>query len=127
MNDPKKPQFASVEYPFPLEEPPVVYCPVCGNPTFNLDDGGNWIMNPCQHLAFIFNIESSAFDHKSKDFEKRATGIDVDTLSDENLKAFLEFLEYDNKLLVLEVTHGGIGNGQVWYTEIYGFDFGLYQ
>jgi len=84
-------------------------------------------MSSCQHLAFIFNIESSAFDHKSKDFEKRATGIDVDTLSDENLTAFLEFLEYDNKLLVLEVTHGGMGNGRVWYTEIYGFDFGLYQ
>jgi hypothetical protein len=127
MNSSTKPQYAEIEYPFPLEEPPVIYCPLCGNPTYELNDRGEFKVNPCQHLAFIFLGDPSTFAYKSKDFEYRITGKDLKDLSFENFKEFIESLGYDNKFLTLEVTHRGMGNRRIWYTDNYGFDYALYQ
>jgi hypothetical protein len=32
---------------------------------------------------------------------------------------------YKNELLILEITYGGMGHGPSWYTDLYGFDFGI--
>ena len=124
MSDSSKPQYAAVEYPYPLDEFPIVHCPICGNATFKEDDGSSE-MTPCPHLAFIFNGSSGTFEYKSAEFAERSSTVEEDDLSFENFEEYLEPLEYDNSMLVLEVTHGGIPN--VWYTDIYGFDYSTYQ
>ena len=40
------------------------------------------------------------------------------------LRKLLERIGYGNKLLALEITHGGMACGPVWYTDVYGFDYG---
>ena len=121
MNAPKKPQYASVEYPFPLKESPIVWCPICGKATYDIDEDS---ITPCPHLAFIFIGED--FEYKSQDFEKRTSGKDLEDLSFENFQEFLESLGYDNKFLAIEITHGGLGCGTSWHTDIYGFDYSTY-
>ena len=127
MNNPKKSQYAAIEYPFPLEEPPVVYCPVCGCNTYQLEESGNWELNPCQHLAFIFVGISSAFEYQSKDFQEKAGEKQLEGLSFDHIKDLVDSLGYDNRFLCLEITHGVFGNGRVWYTDVYGFDYSFYQ
>ena len=34
---------------------------------------------------------------------------------------------YGNGLLALEITYGGMACGPVWYTDVYGFDFGMLE
>jgi len=128
MNDSSKPQYAAVEYPFPQPDLPVVHCPICGQGTHDLHEDGSSEMNPCPHLTFIFLGEPSAFTYKSEEFSQRITGKKLDNLSFENFKKFLKSLDYDNKLLALEITHGGLaGNGSpIWYTDIFGFDYNTY-
>jgi hypothetical protein len=124
MSNSEKPQYAAIEYPYPLDEIPIVHCPICGNATYKVDDGGSE-MTPCHHLAFIFVGSSGTFEYKSAEFAERSSDVEEDDLSFENFEEYLESLEYDNSMLVLEVTHGGIPN--VWYTDIYGFDYSTYQ
>ncbi len=126
MNDPKKSQYASVSYPFPLEEPPVIFCPVCGTPTFDFDDGGNLVINPCQHLAFVFFGRPLEFIYQSKDFQNRISDKDLKDASTKGMKALIETLGYDNKFLSLEVTYGDNEDDPDWYTDIYGFDYSTY-
>jgi len=125
MSEPSKPQYAEVEYPFPQADLPIVHCPICGQGTFDRDEDGSSEMTPCPHLAFIFNGEPSIFEYKSEEFSQRITGKDFENLSFKNFRKFLKSLGYDNKMLALEVTHGGFaGNGgAVWYTDIFGFDY----
>jgi len=126
MNDLKKPQYASVEYPFPLEEEPVVFCPVCGTPTFDFEDGGNMVINPCQCLAFVFLGRPPEFIYQSKGFKLRTSEKDLKGLTAKEMKSFIESLGYDNKFLTLEVTYGDYEDDPDWYTDIYGFDYGTY-
>ena len=127
MSESSKPQYAAVEYPFLQNDIPIVHCPICGQGTHDRDEDGSSEMTTCPHLAFIFIGEPSCFEYKSEEFEKRVSGKDLDNLSFENFKKFLKSLSYDNKMLALEVTHGGFaGNGgAVWYTDIFGFDYSV--
>ena len=34
---------------------------------------------------------------------------------------------YGNGLLALEITYGGMACGPVWYTDVYGFNFGVLE
>lgn len=114
-------QYAMVEQPFGAE-PPLVHCPICGKPTADLDEEGLGEFAPCEHTAFIYLTVVPDFAFMSEDFEKRTEDIDVDDY--ENFKGFLEATDYDNKLLAIEITYGGVGCGAEWYTDIYGFDYG---
>ena len=127
MIDSKKPQFASVSYPFPLEEPPVVYCPICGNNTFDLADGGDMVINPCQHLAFVFFGRPSEFIYQSKDFQTRTSAKDLKVVTTNEIKGLIETLGYDNKFLAIEVNYGDNEDDPDWLTDIYGFDYGTYH
>ena len=127
MNDPKKLQFASVSYPFPVEEPPVIYCPICGNPSFDLADGGDLVINSCQHLAFVFFGKPSEFIYQSQDFQKRTSGKNLTGVTAKEIKGLIETLGYDNKFLALQVTYGDMGDCENWYTDVYGFDYSVYH
>jgi len=124
MSDPEKPQYVAVEYPYPLTEIPVVFCPICGQPTYKVEDNGSSVMTPCSHLTFIFVESSGEFEYKSEEFKERSLDHEDDDLSSENFEEYLIALGYDNSMLAIEITHGGIPN--VWYTEIFGFDYNTY-
>lgn len=54
-------------------------------------------------------------------------GIDDDLMEDLTFDTFKEFLQkagYDNKLLAIEITYGGMGGGPMSFTDVYGFDYG---
>ncbi len=60
----------------------------------------------------------------SCDFEVRTEGLE---LGGKVFDAFPEFLRaagYDNTLLALQLTYGGMGCGPIWVTDVFGFDFG---
>lgn len=126
MTDSKTIQYASVSYPFPLEEAPIAYCPICGNPTFDLADGGDMVINPCQHLAFVFFGRPSEFIYQSKDFQNRTSAKNLKAVNTKEMKGFIETLDYDNKFLAIEVTYGDLGDAENWYTDVYGFDYEKY-
>ncbi len=45
----------------------------------------------------------------------------------DNFSDYLEVAGYDNKLLAIEVSSGGMACGPVWYTDVYGFDYGMIE
>lgn len=122
MSNEAMPQYVQIEQPFGCE-PPVVHCPICGGATRAIEEGGK--VTPCAHLAFIYSFED--FEYKSQEFEKKMEGIDDDLMEDLTFDTFKEFLQkagYDNKLLAIEITYGGMGGGPMSFTDVYGFDYG---
>ena len=123
MKPASKPQFASVEQPFGCD-PPRPHCPLCGKAVLRVDDGGFAHTDPCPHLAFLFVGEVGEFEYRSAAFEERAKGRRLHDLDLVKLRKLLERIGYANQLLALEITHGGMACGPVWYTDVYGFDYG---
>lgn len=143
MSEKSLPQFASVEQPFGIN-PPIVYCPICGQASMEFPPEGSEDecahCTPCEHLAFIFVGEVGEFEYQSEDFKKRLGIVDdeeadvedeneddeEDDEDDEDFQAMLVRAGYDNKLLALEITYGGMScSGPSWYTDIFGFDYGM--
>jgi hypothetical protein len=112
------PQYARVEQPFGCRYP-AVHCPICGQANFVDEEG----VTPCPHLAFNYVGELGDFDHQSDSFAEKTAGVEIDELDFDTMQEFLTKAGYDNSLLVLEITYGGMGCGPVWYTDVYGFDF----
>jgi len=115
-----RPQYAQIEQPFGCE-PPVVHCPICGQATVDIEGGG---ATPCPHLAFIYIGAANEYGFTSVDFERRTEDNDDEEVDFEISLEFLSNAGYGNNLLALEVTYGGMACGPVWYTDIYGFDYG---
>jgi len=80
--------------------------------------------NECDHLAFIFNGVIRQFTYQSSDFQKRINNIKDDDLFHDNFIGYLEEAGYDNNLLALEITFGGLGHGPNWNSIICGYDYG---
>jgi hypothetical protein len=118
-----KPQYASVEQPLGCD-PPSPHCPICGHGVLRVDDEGLAHADPCTHLAFIFVGEVGEFEYRSPGFEKKAVRRRLHDLDLSKLRKLLERIGYGNELLALEVTYGGMACGPVWYTDVYGFDYG---
>lgn len=117
-----KPQYARIEQPFG-RKPPVVHCPICGQATLDLEGGE---VTPCPHLAFIYVGEASEFEFTSADYDQRTSDLDDEELDFDSFSEFLGKAGYGNNLLALEVTYGGMACGPVWFTDIYGFDYGSF-
>lgn len=125
MGEEKKPQFARVEQPFGCEFP-VVHCPICGKATTKLEDGiSDPNYTPCEHFAFIYLGVVGEFVYSTEDFNKRIEKIDDEEIDFDEFEKFLQKAGYDNKLLSIELTHGGMACGPVWYTDIFAFDYGI--
>ena len=118
---PKKngPQFAKVEQPFGAE-PPVVYCPICGKTTLDYDKP-----SVCEHLAFIYVGDGQAFIYTSDDFQNRTRADDLEEFPYSEIESLICDADYNNELLVIEITSGGMACGPVWYTDAFGFDYGV--
>ena len=112
-----KPQYAAIEQPFGLK-PPAVFCPICGHEVVG-EDG----CDPCHHLAFLYVGAGGDFEHKSDDFESRLNDAEVEFIGFNDFPEILSQLGYDNKLLCIEITYGGMGCGPVRYSDILGFDY----
>ena len=122
MKPASKPQFASVEQPFGCDSPRP-HCPICGKSVLKVDDLGLAAVEPCPHLAFLFVGEVGEFEYRSPAFEKKAARRRLHGLDLVKLRKLLERIGYGNELLALEITHGGMACGPVWYTDVYGFDY----
>lgn len=115
------PQYARVEQPFG-EEPVIIHCPVCGQSMIENPHEG---VSPCQHTLFIYVGMARDFEYQSEQFRQRVAAMkpeDID-FDFEEFKDTLVKLGYDNKMLALEITYGGMACGPVWYTDVYGFSF----
>ena len=123
MKDESRPQYARVEQPFGVDFP-TVHCPICGKATTKSgDDGPDPELTPCKHLAFIYVGEVGGFEYTSADFNEKTKNLDFDELDPGNLEEFLKEAGYGNNLLVIELTHGGMACGPVWFTDVFGFDY----
>ena len=123
MSEKLTPQYAQVEQPFGCE-PPLVHCPICGKATLEMSDEEGGEITPCLHLAFIYVGEVGEFVYKSQDFQQKTEGFDDEELEFDTFGEFLQKAEYDNKLLAIEITYGGMGSGPNWFTNVFGFDYG---
>ena len=103
-------------------DPEEVYCPICGQ---KLVKEGKEVTSviPCKHLAFFYLPSVDAFEYKSDDFAKRIEPIEIDELDYDNFKEFLIEAGYDNSMLALELTYGGIACGPVSFTIVVGYDY----
>ena len=119
MNQNSTPQYAAIEQPFGVEFTPI-HCPICGQSTFDMETGE---ATACTHLAFIYIGEVGDFEYQSDVFQQKWQGVDVEEFKFDNFNQYLQQAGYDNKLLSMEVTCGGMACGPVWYTDIYGFDY----
>lgn len=115
-----KPQYSRIELPFGCE-PPVVHCPICGQATLDAQGGG---VTPCPHLAFIYVGETSEYEFTSADYNQRTSDLDDEDIDFDNFSELLSKAGYGNNFLALEVTYGGMACGPVWFTVIFGFDYG---
>lgn len=117
------PVIGKVELPFGAD-PPRIHCPLCGKPTLVAVDDSTEI-TPCPHLVFIFASVISDFVYQADDFEERAKDVDVEDWDFEDFSKALKLSGYGNNMLAIEVTYGGIANGPVYYTDVFGFDFSI--
>jgi len=107
----------------------MVHCPICGKPPFAVaGPGATWELDPCAHVAFIFASEVGEFIYQSPACEQRCEAAlaamdDADESDAPYLERILDGANYDNKLLAIEITYGGMACGPVWATDVYGFDY----
>ena len=115
------PQIACIEQPFGCA-PPIVHCPICGKASMEIVDECGTV-TPCPHLAFIYVGEIGDFEFQSADCEKRFEEVDMDELDFDSFSKVLKSVGYDNKLLAIQITYGGMACGPTWYTDIFAFDY----
>ena len=119
MSQNSTPQYVTLEQPFGLDFSPV-HCPICGQSTIDMEAGGT---TPCSHLAFIYVGDAGDFEYKSEAFKEKWQSIDIEDLGFDNFSQCLQKAGYDDKLLAMEVSCGGMACGPVWFTNVYGFDY----
>lgn len=59
----------------------------------------------------------------SPEFQEWLESTDYEYLEFDNFQDVLATVGYDNKLLALDITYGGMAGGPVYYTDIIGFDY----
>lgn len=111
------PAVANIELPFGQSQG-IPHCPCCGARQF--DD--EWEATPCKHTAFFLLWETGDFIYATEKLEK---AIDEPRPDDfyENLEGYFAKLGYDDSLLIINETSGGMACGPVWSTTSIGFDF----
>ena len=130
MGTKTKPQIARVEQPFGID-PPIVHCPICGQATMKIDEATGGEVTPCDHLAFI-HVSEGGFEYQSEDFEARAQKVEEAEEENEDEEEDVDYIEdllekagYQNNMLVIEITYGGMCHAPVYYTDTFGFDYNM--
>ncbi len=88
-------------------------CPACGAP----QEDQLQALQPCKHLACVYDQEAQKFNFKSNDFEQRL-GVSKTAFNNELDAHTLAQLGYGDKLLALDFTQAGC-----WSRELFAFDF----
>jgi hypothetical protein len=88
-------------------------CPTCGTP----QEDELQVLQPCKHLACVYDQEAQEFTFKSDDFKQRLA-LSQTTITDELDKHVLAQLGYGDELLALDLTRAGC-----WSRELFAFDF----
>jgi len=122
MSRSNSPQIARIELANGADAP-IVHCPICGNPTLKMiNDQGQ--VNPCDHLVFILDCDLAEFEYKSPEFDQKlAATFNWRVISLEKVEKSLKKLGYNNELLVLEITFGGVACGPYSFTDLVAFDY----
>lgn len=116
------PQVAHVQQPFGID-PPIVHCPICGQATLKMvKEYGK--LTPCKHLAFIYVNAAGEFEYRSKELKDRIKTGGLEDFDPDDFVKQLGKAGYDNKLLILAITYGGMACGPIWFTDYFGFDYG---
>ncbi len=119
------PQWVSLELPMGAD--PNVHCPICGGQVLGPDESGVCEINVCPHLVFVHVGMANKFEYQSEEFMQRMSTVDeYDELNDD-LREFVRALEYDERLLALEITTSGMACGPVSSTDVFAFDYGLVE
>ena len=121
MNQNSIPQYAAIEQPFGVEFTPI-HCPICGQSTIDIEAGH---ATPCPHLAFIYIGDIGDFEYQSDAFQQKWQSLDIDVIEFkfDDFNQYLQQAGYDNKLLAIEITGGGMACGPIWHTDVFGFDY----
>jgi len=90
-------------------------CPACGFP----QEDNRQVLQPCKHLACVYDQEAAQFTFKSDDFKQRLAASKT-SLSDELDGRSLSKLGYSDEMLALDLTRAGC-----WSRELFAFDFGI--
>ena len=81
-------------------------------------------LRPCIHAAFVYSSCAGEFVFESEDFSNRTMDMDPDDLDFSEPQKALAKLGYGNSMLAIQITYGGMACGPVWFTDVYGFDYG---
>ncbi len=88
-------------------------CAACGSP----QEDELQVLQPCKHLACVYDQEAQEFTFKSDDFKQRLA-FSKTTVMDELDTRMLAQLGYGDELLALDLTRAGC-----WSRELFAFDF----
>ncbi|RMD76236.1 MAG: hypothetical protein D6820_13080 [Lentisphaerae bacterium] len=122
-------QMVWIEQPFGAP-PPRFFCPICGRPAISFkEEEGLADLNPCLHVAFLYDQETQEFVYVSDLFRERVEqGFDWD--ADWRLEQVLEIVEdgdFGNDFLIMAITCSGMGGGPESFTSIIAYDFSTIQ
>ena len=88
-------------------------CPACGTP----QEDELQVLQPCKHLACVYDQEAQQFTFKSDNFKQRLA-LSKTSITDELDSHVLAQLGYGDELLALDLTRAGC-----WSRELFAFDF----
>ena len=90
-------------------------CPVCGA----AQEDEFQVLQPCRHLACLYDQEAQQFTFKSDDFKQRLASTKI-SITDELDALVLAQLGYLDELLAPEPTRAGC-----WNRELFAFNFNV--
>lgn len=120
------PQYAEMMLPFGCD-PPSMHCPICGQCTMDEDPEGmkdfEDKLTPCRHVAFFYSGACCDFIYRSEDCQARFDKANLEDIDCDDVKEMLTVAGYGNSLLAIEIIHGGMACGPVWFNHVWGFDY----
>ncbi len=90
-------------------------CPACGEP----QEDELQALQPCAHLACVYDQEAQEFIYKSEEFKQRIT-LSGEVFSGELSSKMLSRLGYADELLALDLTRAGC-----WSRQLFAFNFNV--
>ncbi|MDB4002284.1 hypothetical protein N8381_01465 [Oceanospirillaceae bacterium] len=93
-----------------------LHCPACG---VSQEDELQ-LLQPCMHLACVYDQEAQEFTYKSDDFKQREA-LSNEAFTGQLSTRALSRLGYADELLALELTRAGC-----WSHELFAFNFNVH-
>ena len=110
-------------------EPPIGYCPICGQPSITFNEEGYGEYSPCAHLEFTYNTTAGELGYRTEEFESKIFSLEENiegeapNFSINNLPQVLERMGYGKELLVLAIEFSGMACGPMADIAVFGYNF----